>query len=188
METAEETGGEVVANSGKIAAAMERIDDRLRITYQVDRQPDGKARKIELRARDKSLKVRSANWASSSTPDEMAEQRALAQLHEGAFIGDLPVEATVAWTTNTARKQGTLNVTSKIPGLPAKGDFRFTLAILVPPGEAFVTNRQLAGYRLSNGEFRLQTPLDLPPATSVVVISIEDTATGMWGSSRIQVQ
>jgi hypothetical protein len=117
----------------------------------------------------------------------MAEQRALAQLHEGAFIGDLAVEATVEWSTNTARKQGTLRVASKVPGLTTKGDFRFTLAVLVPPEQAFVTSRPLPGYRLSNGEFRLQTPLDLPPATSVVVISIEETSTGMWGSSRIQV-
>ena len=187
VDVAEETGGEVAVNSGKIAAAMERIDDRLRITYQVDRKPDGKPVKIELRARDKNLKVRAARWASSATPDEMAEQRALAQLHEGAFIGDLPVEATVEWTANTARKQGKLQVVSKIPDL-AKGDFRFTLAVLVPPNQSFVVNRHLAGYQLPNGEFRLKTPLDLPPATSVVVISIEELSTGMWGSARIKVQ
>ncbi|HEV7243151.1 MAG TPA: hypothetical protein VGQ36_28250 [Thermoanaerobaculia bacterium] len=186
-EVAEETGGEVVANSGKIARAIERIDDRLRITYQVDRKPDGKAVKIELRARDKNLKVRSARWASSATPDEMAEQRALGQLQEGAFTGDLPVEATVEWTSNTARRQGTLRVVSKIPDL-TKGDFRFTLAVLVPPSESFVVNRNLAGYQLANGEFRLRTPLDLPPATSVVVVSIEEMSTGAWGSSRIKVQ
>ena len=187
-KVAEETGGEVVANSGKIGQAIARIDDRLRITYQVDRQPDGKARAVVLRARDPKLKVRSTRWAASSTPDEMAEQRALAQLQEGNFAGDLPVQATVEWTPNPARRQGSLRVVSKLPGGLAKGDFRFTLAILVPPGEAFVTNRPLTGFRLNDGVFDLRTPLDLPAKTSVVVISIEDTATGMWGSSRIVVQ
>jgi len=188
-EAADETGGDVVVSSGRIAEALERIEDRLRITYQVDRKPDGKPLKIELRARDKKLKVRSARWASSATPDEMAEQRALAQLHEGAFIGDLQVEAIVEWTANTARRQGTLRVVSKMPDImkSTKGDFRFTLAVLVPPNESFVVNRHLAGYQLPNGEFRLRTPLDLPPATSVVVISIEEMSTGMWGSSRIKV-
>ena len=186
-EIAEETGGDVAVNSGKIAQAIDKIDDRLRITYQVDRKPDGKPMKVELRARDKKLKVRSTRWAASATPDEMAEHRALAQLNEGAFTGDLPVQATVEWTANTARKQGKLRVVSKIPNL-TKGDFRFTLAILVPPSESFVTNRQLSGYQLTDGEFRLGTPLDLPPATSVVVISIEEMSTGMWGSSRIKVQ
>jgi VWFA-related protein len=188
-EVAEETGGDVVVNPGRIAEALERIEDRLRITYQVDRKPDGKPLKIELRARDKNLKVRSARWASSATPDEMAEQRALAQLHDGAFIGDLQVEATVEWTPNSARRQGTLRVVSKLPDFikGTKGDFRFTLAVLVPPNESFVVNRQLAGYQLTNGEFRLRTPLDLPPATSVVVISIEEMSTGMWGSARIKV-
>jgi VWFA-related protein len=185
-EVAEETGGDVAVNSGKIAQVIEKIDDRLRITYQVDRKPDGKALKIELRARDKKLKVRAARWAASSTPDEMSEQRALAQLLEGSFTGDLPVEATVDWTTNTARRQGTLRVVSKIPDL-TKGDFRFTLAVLVPPNESFVVNKHLAGYQLPNGEFRLRTPLDLPPATSVVVVSIEEMSTGMWGSSRMTV-
>jgi len=190
MKVAEETGGDVVRNSGKIAQAIERIDDRLRITYQVDRKPDGKPRKIEVRARDPKLTVRAARWSASATPDEMAEQRALAQLPEGStFIGDLPVEATVEWSANTARKQGKMRVTSKIPGGLTKGDFRFTLAVLVPPKEAFVTTRPLTGYRLSSdGTFDLQTPIDLPPATSVVVISIEEISTGMWGSSRIKVQ
>ena len=188
-KVAEETGGDVVGNSGKIAQAIEKIDDRLRITYQVDRQPDGKARTVELRARDPKLKVRATRWATSSTPDEMAEQRALAQLQEGGFTGDLAVDAKVEWSAaNTARKQGSLHVVSKVPGLTAKGDFRFTLAILVPPGQAFVTSRPLTGFRLNDGVFDMRTPLDLPPTTSVVVISIEEVSTGMWGSSRIQVQ
>lgn len=188
-EVAEETGGDVVVNAGRIAAALERIEDRLRITYQVDRKPDGKPLRIELRARDKKLKVRSARWASSATADEMAEQRALAQLLEGAVIGDLQVEATVEWTSNSARRQGTLRVVSKMPDIIKRtmGDFRFTLAVLVPPNESFVVNRQLAGYQLPNGEFRLRTPLDLPAATSVVLISIEEMSTGMWGSARIKV-
>jgi VWFA-related protein len=185
-QVAEETGGDVVGNSGKIANAIDKLDDRLRITYQVDRKPDGKPLKIELRARDKNLKVRSARWAASATPDEMSEERALAQLHDGAFPGDLPVEATVDWTASTARKQGTLRVVSRIPNL-TKADLRFTLAVLVPPKEAFVTSRPLAGYQLPNGEFRLRTPLDLPAGTSVVVIAIEEMSTGMWGSSRITV-
>jgi len=186
-QVADETGGDVVANYSKIAQAIERIDDRLRITYQVDRKPDGKPLKIELRARDKNLKVRTARWAASATPDEMSEQRALGQLQEGGFTGDLPVEATVDWSANTARKQGTLRVVSKIPGL-TQGDFRFTLAIQVPPNQAFVTNNHLAGFKLADGVFRFRTPLDLPPATSVVVITIEEMSTGMWGSSRIKVQ
>jgi hypothetical protein len=186
-KVAEETGGDVVGNSGKIAQAIDRIDDRLRITYQVDRQPDGKARTIELRARDPKLKVRATRWAASSTPDEMAEQRALAQLHGGTFTGDLPVQATVEWTANPERRQGSLHVVAKPAGGLAKGDFRFTLAILVPPEQAFVTNKPLPGFRLNGGVFDLRTPLDLPAKTSVVVIAIEDVATGMWGSSRIEI-
>jgi hypothetical protein len=112
-----------------------------------------------------------------------------AQLQEGAFTGDLPVEARVEGSSaNPARKQGSLHVVSKLPGAPARGDFRFTLAVLVPPGQAFVTTKPLTGFRLNDGAFDMRTPLDLPPATSVVVISIEDMATGMWGSSRIQLQ
>ena len=188
MEAAVETGGDVVVNSGKIAQAIDRVDDRLRITYQVSRKPDGKPLPIELRARDKNLKVRSARWASSSTPDEMSEQRALAQLHDGGFTGDLPVEATVEWTSSAPRRQGTLRVVSKIPGLTApQADFRFTLAVLVPPNQAFVTNKPLPAFQVSSGEFRLRMPLDLPPATSVVVISIEELSSGMWGSSRITI-
>jgi VWFA-related protein len=187
MEVAVETGGDVVVNSGKIAQAIDKIDDRLRITYQVSRKPDGKALPIELKARNKNLKVRAARWAAAATPDEMSEQRALGQLHEPGFTGDLSLDTTVEWSANTERKQGMLRVAAKVPGF-TRGDFRFTLAVLVPPSQAFVTNRHLEGYQLSDGEFRLRTPLDLPAGTSVVVISIEEMSTGMWGSSRIKVE
>jgi VWFA-related protein len=191
-EAAEVTGGAVVTNSSKIAAAIESLDDRLRVTYQVDRKPDGKARKIELRPRNNQLKVRGARWASASTPDEMAEQRALGQLKEATYTGDLPVEANVDWTMTSSRKAGTLRVVARTDSLTKllttpRGDFRLTLAAQIPPNQAFVTNHQIPSYNLADGTFRLRTPLDLPAGTSVVVVAIEETNTGMWGSARIEV-
>lgn len=110
---ADATGGSVVANSAKLGEAISRIGDRLRITYQVDRKPDGKARRIEVRPRDSKLIVRSARWASSSTPDEMAEVRALNVLSSGGFAGELPVKASTAWSAAGGRKKGMLETSAE---------------------------------------------------------------------------
>ena len=190
---ADETGGTVVPNSSRIAEAVNAIDDRVRITYQVPRKPDGKARKVELRPRDRALKVRSSRWAASATPVEMAEQRALGLLKGSAYTGDLPVDAKIEWISKPGRKAGNLTLAARgdavKAALPAgsRADYRLTLAIQVPPNQAFVTTKELPPQDLANPLFTLRTPLDFPGGTSVVVLTLEDVATGMWGSARVEV-
>lgn len=187
-----ETGGKVVANSAKIGEAIEDIDDRLRITYQVDRKPDGKARKVEVRPRDRDLRVRSARWASSSTPDELAEVRALGLLNGDAFKGELPVKAAIAWSAAAGRRKGMLEASADVASvrqmLPpgTKGDFRFTLAIRVPEKGGFVTNHIISGYRMDDGMFRVKTPVDFPEGTSDVAVVVEEINTSLWGAAKIQ--
>jgi hypothetical protein len=189
---AETTGGSVVANSAKLGAAIAGIGDRIRITYQVDRKPDGKARRIEVRPRDRNLTVRSAQWASSSTPDEMAEVRALNLLNDGGFAGELPVRASIAWSAASGRKKGMLEAsadmteTRKLLPPGARGDFRFTLAIRVPEKGNFVTNHLISGYKMDDGSFRVKTPVDFPDGTSAVVVVVEEINTSMWGSATVR--
>ncbi|HET7706552.1 MAG TPA: hypothetical protein VFM36_10725 [Thermoanaerobaculia bacterium] len=187
-----ETGGAVVANSSKLGGVVQGLDERVRITYQVDRKPDGKARKVEVRPRNNKLRVKSAQWASSSTPDEMADARALNLLNAGGFAGELPVKASIAWGSAPGRRKGMLEASMNVAEIKqllpagAKGDFRFTLAIRVPEKGGFVTNHIISGYKLDEGVFRVKTPVDFPEGTSAVAVVIEEINTSLWGSAKIE--
>lgn len=189
---ADATGGKVVSNSGKIAEVIDGLDERVKLTYQVNRRPDGTPRKIVVRSRDRNLDVRAIRWASSSTPDEIAETRALGLLGAYSYAGDLPVESSVQWESGNGRRRGTLRATTKLDlvskFLPAaaRGEFRFTLAVQVPPNRAFVVNRVISNYDLSPGLFQVRSPIDLPRGASLMVVVVEETATGLWGSARVE--
>ena len=192
-QIAEATGGKVVANSAQLGGVLDSLDDRIRLTYQVDRKPDGKTRKIEVRARDKNLKVRTARVAASASPDSIAEMRAIGLLKNAAYTGDLKTEGGIEWAAPAGpKKSGTLRAVSNVsvvkqilpPG--AKGQFRITLAVQLGK-EAVVVHRSFADYDLTEGVFRFRTPLDLPATTTGLVLVVEETTTGAWGSTRMDI-
>jgi hypothetical protein len=190
---AEVTGGRVVPNSSHLGGVLESLDDRIKLTYQVDRKPDGKTRQIQVRARDPKLKVRAAHFAASATPDSMSETRAVGLLKTASYTGDLSTEGAIDWTTTTApKKSGTLRALTDVALvrqlLPAgaKGQFRITLAVQIDK-RVVVVNRAVSDYDLSEGVFRFSTPLDLPSNATAVVLVIEETTTGVWGSTRIEI-
>jgi hypothetical protein len=190
---ADVTGGKVVANSAHLGEVLEGLDDRVKITYQVDRKPDGKTRKIQVRARDPQLKVHAAKFAAATAPDDLAQTRAVGLLKTAAYSGDLPVEGGVDWTaTSGPKKSGTLRAVANVglvkQLLPPKalGQFRITIAVQVNK-EAIVVNRLVADYDLGEGLFRFRTPLDLPSAATAIVLVIEETTTGVWGSTRVDI-
>lgn len=190
---AEVTGGSVVPNSSKLGDLLAGLDDRVKLTYQVDRRPDGKPRRVEVRAQDPKLNVRTARFAMSSTPDAIAETRAVGLLKSATYQGDLMTEGAMEWTTTAGpNKSGMLRALTQVELvkrlLPAgaKGQFRITLAIQMGK-EAVIVNRAVPDYDMKDGVFRFRTPLDLPVTASKVVLVIEETTTGAWGSARIDV-
>ncbi len=190
---ADATGGKVVANSAHLSGVLDSLDDRVKLTYQVDRKPDGKPRKIEVRSRNANLKVRAARFVTSATPEDMAKTRAAGLLRSATYQGDLATEGSVEWAASPGpKKTGTLRAVSKVDLvkqlLPAgaKGQFRITLAVQIGR-EAVVVNRAVPDYDLTEGVFRFRTPLDLPPNATAVVLVIEETTTGIWGSTRVDV-
>jgi hypothetical protein len=189
---AEATGGHIVANSAQLAASLEGLDDRVKVTYQVDRKPDGKARRIEVEARDASLKVRTAHFVTASSPDDVANTRAIQLLRIASYRGDLPTEATIEWS-DAGAKSGTLRAVTKVDlvkqFLPpdTKAQFRITLAVQVG-NEAVVVNREAPDRDITNTVLRFSTPLQLPRNASRAVVVIEETTTGLWGSARLDLR
>lgn len=191
---ADSTGGKVVSNYSKIAEMIADLDDRVRLTYQVARPPDGKARKIEIVSRRPHVKVRSMQWAASSAPDEMAEARALGLLKADIPGGDLEVTSSVVWHAATTRRMGTLygaaNLAPIARVLPqgATTAFRVTLAVKVSPTSAFVVNRLVTEFDRAAPAFTFRAPADVPLDASLIVVTIEEINTGMWGSARVEIK
>jgi len=189
---ADTTGGSVVPNYGKVGDAIRSIDDRILLTYQVDRKPDGKAHRIQVRARDAGLKVRSTQWISSATLDEIAQARAIRLLDESAS-GDFPVEVTAEWNTPGATKSGTVRVIAKLDSIAAflpanhRGQFRITMGVKTA-NKAYAVNSILPDQILTDASFRFRAPINVPADATAVLLVIEELGTGSWGIAHIPLQ
>jgi hypothetical protein len=191
---AEATGGDVVPNASRLARAIAGLGNRVKLTYQVGRPPDGKARKIEVRARRAGWKVRAMQWASSSTLEEMATKRALDLLTRRTPGGELQVTSAVDWDSSAGRRIGTIHGTAQLgPFMPifrkdVPSAFRVTFAVHVPPKDAFVVTRFVTDADVSSGTFRYRAALDFPAAASLLVVTVEEVSTGIWGSARVVIR
>lgn len=188
---AERTGGSMVPNPGRLTDAISGLGSRVKVTYQVPRAPDGRPRKVELKARSANLKIRTARWAAASTPEEMAQARAVGLLREASGRGDLRVESSVVWDDDgPSRRRGTLYVVGVVDpvgrALPSNSvpSYRVTMAVEIPPRNTFVVTREVMDQYLSKGTFKYRAPVEVPANASQVVVTVEEMLTGLWGSSR----
>ena len=69
------TGGETLRGPERLPAALQRLRDKVRVTYQVARRADGALHRIEVRSRRPGLKVRAPRWSGSALPEEAAASR-----------------------------------------------------------------------------------------------------------------
>jgi len=191
---AEATGGAVVSNLGKLGAAIDGLSDRIKLTYQVARPPDDKVRNVVVRARRNDLKVRAMLWATSTTPGQMSEARALALLSGGSGGpgGDLVVNLSTDWDESVAgRRKGklllTTNIDSAIAVLPGQSRVlvRVTFAIQVERKSAFLLNRLVTDYGAASGPFKYSAPLEIPDDAGMIVVVVEEINTGIWGYARL---
>ena len=102
---AKETGGELVTGKAKIPEAVGRLADRVRLTYQVERLPDGAVHKVEVRPRRAGLTVNAPEWSGSPAPEAVSSARARRLLEDQAEKGDLPVVAALAIEKEHSRPQ-----------------------------------------------------------------------------------
>jgi VWFA-related protein len=193
-QMADATGGTVIPSPERLGRMMAGLDDRIKVTYQVGRPPDGKARKIELRSRRSDLKVRTTKWAASSTPDEMAEARALDLLKSGADSGELRVKASVEWNTSTAgRRKGTIYAATNlepIAPIVRSSDrvFRVTFAVLDAATSAFVVTRIVKPEQPDTDVFKYRAPMEVKASASRIVVTVEEIGTGVWGGTVVAIR
>lgn len=201
---AEKTGGEVVTGHRAIPQALVRLGERVRLTYQVERLPDGKIHDVRVRAKRPGLTVTAPEFSGSPAPEAGASAKARRLLESGAERGDLPLLAAVAPAAAEgeadAERQGVgerATVQARVDlaalGVPENApptSLRVTLAVSFADRggrgerEPFVRHEVVEGQRLGGLEYWTYTlPVTLPPETERISVLIEDLATGSWGGA-----
>ncbi|HSN68767.1 MAG TPA: hypothetical protein VLV48_05945, partial [Thermoanaerobaculia bacterium] len=190
IQLAEETGGERIADAGALPGALADIGRRVRITYQVSREPDPRPRRVEIVPLRAGLTVRAPEWVSSTTTEGVAEARAIDLLTGGSARGDLGVGAALL----PAGESGTPAIEARVDFGPLSGaapqigptKLRITVAIELPGEPAMTFHRivEVADLAAVPG-IVWSAPINLPESAGSIAVVAEELATGSWGGARV---
>lgn len=180
------TAGEVARDDRGLRQAVESLDSRVRLTYQLSGTPDGRLRPVEVRAKGGELAVRAPGWARASTPGTVAAARARRLLAGEPISGELTVRAGLTRGDEDAPPDA-LWVEAAYPSTVAEEDpsavrLRVTLAYGAPDTLAIVAHRTLEPQpRSALSDWRFETPVAPPEGMVSLAVVVEDLSTGTWG-------
>lgn len=191
QQLADITGGAVL-NAGQAANAVSELSQRVKITYQVSRPPDGRPRSVEIRSTRPGLLVRTSRWASSTTPEVVAAERVMSLLRGQGDNGELPVEARIDWRADSEKKlNGTLFIQSSVKELEpllreGKPSFRVTFGALTPSGQIFTAHRVTGAWDPGAMMFATQAPIVAERGRTRFAVTVEELTSGAWGATVVK--
>ena len=108
------TGGGAVATSDDLAAALNDLRRRVRVTYQLSGDPDGELLPLQIRFHGRTTSVTGPQWARTSTPERVAEanlRRAsrtldLIEAEGGPFEAEVTSADSVTWRLTVRSTEG----------------------------------------------------------------------------------
>jgi Ca-activated chloride channel family protein len=197
QQLARETGGTHVMNAKQLPRVMDRLRNRVRLTYQVDREPDLAPRKVRVYARRRGLDITAPLWSSSSTNVAVMEVRALDLLENPgrAEQGDLTVQAYAVPNDNTGitDRAGTLRARIDLSPLKLVANqigatkLRFTVAFNESNSlPSFVHNTMDVADLGKLDSIEWSAPYTMPATTDTAAVVVEELTTGAWGSVRVR--
>ena len=197
QDLAADSGGELLLSADQLATEVAALSDRVVLTYQVPRAPDGKVRRLDVRSRREDLTVTAPRFVAYASPDALAAANARRLLESApAQIGDLTLQAHGETRPDPADPK-TVNafvdvdldlapLTAARAGLNA-GELRATLAILLPDGKIFVSQQRPQPQDLSRSStWRYRFPLRVAKGTRKVAVVVDDLRHGMWGGTVVE--
>jgi hypothetical protein len=198
---ADATGGSVLTDPSKIGDRLDALDQRVVITYQVDRPSDDKLRHVEIRAVRAGLTVNAQKWVGSgstlATTPVMAELLATALATstargEGVDRGELPVTCSIklgflAKGVRTSEIEVRVNVAPIEDELKSleSGTLRFTLAVVVPHEKPFTSTNRLDQLDFSSKQGFATTITVRHREEAKMAVIAEEPSTGAWGGCTI---
>ncbi len=191
-EIAGATGGEVVTRADHFALALDRLSNAVAITYRMNRPPNGRVHKLEVRTSRRGVTLRAAQSVLDAPELAAAAQSAVQALESLPAPGALPVDILVDLLEVKADRRlvGDVQVSvdlGTIVDALAKvgpGRMRVTLAVRAPGMQPFVHHEQVDLAREGNGtEWTYVFPLEWPPEATRVALTIEELKTGARGTA-----
>ena len=184
------TGGSVVRSDRDLAGALEGLNRRVWLTYQVAGLPDGDLHAIEARYKSSRGLIYPA-WARSSTPESVSAARARRLLAGEPTGGDLAFDARFP-----GQEPGEVHLELEPPGIEAGGEvtadaasdtvLRLTLGVGGPDVEPTVEHRRL-GSQTGRDIWSYRVGFEMPEDRSWLAVLVEDLETGIWGGQLIEV-
>jgi hypothetical protein len=188
------SGGTVAFGDAGIEALVEGSAGWYRLTYQVDRIPDGLTRDLAISCSRFDIEVRSPRVQVTGTSEGRSRSRLLDVLEGEILSGGLGVGLSLSEPVTSDDGTQHLDVVVKVDftplrGLPtAGGDRQIRVSMAVDSGGSppFVTHiPQVVASSVDRWEFSF--PLVSRPGSLRVVVSVEDLATGLWGAASGEV-
>jgi hypothetical protein len=189
------SGGEVAMGADGLDSLMDSSAGWYRLTYQIDRPPDGADHQLEIATARAGAEVRSTSVIASETAEGAASARVRRLLRGSQEAGDLQVGVAVANLKPAPDKQVAAEATvtadlGPIAPLMAAGgrrNVRVSVGILPNGGDPFVLNRveTLQGV-VETWEYRV--PLQWPQGPATLAVVVEDLGSGAWGGAVTQLR
>jgi hypothetical protein len=150
-QIADATGGELVTREDHFALALDRLANAVAITYRMERPADGKAHKLEVRARREGVVLRTAHSVVAGTAESAAAARSLEALTKPTAEGNLPIQVAVDLldVKKNKRRVGELRVSADLTEIVAPlekvgpGRIRVTLALEMKGSKPFVHHDEM---------------------------------------------
>lgn len=186
---AAESGGMVETDMTRVRSDIEKLEQRVVITYQVKRPRDDVARKIQIRPLRRGLTVQATRWMTVGTPESVNTARALTLAAGHREPGDLPVTCML----RTAEDGGeSLDVRVDLTPIdairPTMHAATLRVAVAVTPEHAlpFTVTERLEPLDLaSKQKWDLTLPLKGRKG-AVAAVSVEEPSSTAWGAARCE--
>jgi hypothetical protein len=194
-EIAGATGGEVVTTQENFVLTLDRLSSAVAITYRMNRPPDGRAHKLEVRTSRRGVTLRAAQSVLDAPELAASAQSAVQALESAPAPGKLPVEIFVDLleVKPDKRRVGDVQVSVDLgPIVDAlervgPGRMRVTLAVRAPGMQPFVHHEEADLSRTGAGvEWTYVFPLEWPPEATRVAITVEELKTGERGTAAAE--
>lgn len=191
-QVADATGGEVVTREDNFVLALDRLSNAFAITYRMERPPDGREHKLEIRARREGVVIRTAHSVVAGTAESAAAARSIEALTGPAAAGNLPVQVSVDLfdVKKNKRREGELHVSADLAEIAGPlekvgpGRIRVTLAVEAKGGKPFVHHDEMDISRDDAGTAWLYSaPFEWPPEAERIAVTVEELKTGARGTA-----
>ena len=189
-------------SGGDVAMGGEGLDDLMassagwyRLSYQLDRAPDGANHQLAITTDRDGVEIRAASIVASETADGMAAARVRRLLRGTQEEGDLMVQLGVSdpqrMQDKTLTAEATMTVDlGPIAALMAEGgrrNVRLSIGVLPAGQEPFVMHRvETVDGVVDTWKYRV--PLEWPKGKATLAVVVEDLGTGMWGGAVTELQ